>query len=184
MNVRLRAMLLVVVCGALSAAQAVTPLESERDRVVHVLNGVCAWALNHPGSGLAADRRLLDPLLAPSLALAFAQAKAAEANYVKAAAADEKPELLEGDLILGGVEGATEIALGEPRIDGKRAQVEVTAIYIDERFPKASRNRVVVWTNVVELVLADNVWRVFDVLYRGDAKQRLSTTLREYAEGG
>ena len=167
--------------GALSLVQALTPLPPDRDRILQVLNGVCGWALKHPGSGLEADRSLLDPFLAPALVVAFEQAKAAEAEYVKATAPDEKPEFLEGDLIVGSVEGATEVALGEPRIDGARAQVEVTAIYIDERFPKASRNRVVVWTNVVELERADNAWGVSDVLYRGDPKQRLSVTLREYA---
>ncbi len=178
-----RMWVLVALVGALSVAQALTPLPPDRDRIANALNSVHVWALKHPGSGLEADRGLLDRFLAPSLVAAFEQAKAAEADYVKATAPGEKQEFLEGDLIVGSVEGATEVMFGEPRIDGTHAQVEVTAIHIDERFPKASRNRVVVWTNVVEFELADNAWRMSDVLYRGDSKQRLSTTLRDYAEG-
>lgn len=183
MKIRSYALMSLVLCAVVGVAQAVTPLAPDKDRILQALNGVCGWALTHPGSGLEVDRSRLDPFLAPALIADFEQAKAAEAEYVKAAAPGEKPEFLEGDLIVGSVEGATEVALGEPRIDGAHAHVEVTAIYIDERFPKASRNRVVVWTNIVELERVGHLWQVSDVQYHGDPKQRLSTALREYAAG-
>ena len=183
MNIGSRMLMSMALFGVISVAQALTPLSPDKDRIIHTLNSVCAWALEHPGSGLEEERSLLDPFLTPALVAAFEQAKVAEADYFKATAPGEKPEFLEGDLILGSVEGATEVAIGEPRIDGTHAQVEVTAIYIDGHFPKASRKRVVVWTNVVDLERVDHHWRVSDVRYHGDPKQRLSTILREYAEG-
>ena len=80
MKIRSHVLMSLILFGVVSVAQAVTPLAPDKDRIIQVLNGVCGWALKHPGSGLEVDRSLLDPFLAPALVADFEQAKAAEAE--------------------------------------------------------------------------------------------------------
>lgn len=165
-------------------AASLTPLPSEPEQVRNAAAGMYRWALAHPGAGLSskAERRDLEMFLAPELVVQFDRAEAAAAVYAAQAAADEKPRMLEGDLLVDGVEGAHEVALAEPVIDGDRARITVTVIHIDERYSKAHRNRAIVWTDVVELQRVGFRWFVSDVLYRGDPARRLSTLLHEFVE--
>ncbi len=165
-------------------AASLTPLPSESEQVRNAAAGMYRWALAHPGGGLAtkAERRDLEMFLTPELIAQLDRAEAAAAVYAAQAAADEKPRMLEGDLWVDAVEGAHEVALAEPKIDGDRARIEVTVIHIDERYSKAHRNRAIVWIDGVELQRVGFRWFVSDVRYRSDPARRLSTLLHEFVE--
>lgn len=165
-------------------AASLTPLPSVPEQVRNAVAGMYRWALAHPGGGIAtkAERRDLEMFLAPELIAQLDRAESAAGTYAAKTAPDEKPRMLEGDLWVDAVEGAHEVALAEPTIDGDRARIEVTVIHIDERYSKAHRNRVIVWTDTVELQRVGFRWFVSDVRYRGDPARRLSTLLREFVE--
>lgn len=177
---------LLAAAGLLSMHEAasLTPLPSEPEQVRNAAAGMYRWALAHPGGGLAtkAERRDLEMFLTPELIAQLDRAEAAAVVYAAQAAADEKPRMLDGDLWVDAVEGAHEVALAEPTIDGDRARIEVTVIHIDERYSTAHRNRTIVWTDVVELQRVGFRWFVSDVRYRSDPARRLSTLLHEFVE--
>jgi len=177
---------LLAATGLLSMHEAasLTPLPSETEQVRNAAAGMYRWALAHPGAGLSTkdQRRDLEMFLTSELIAQLDRAESAAAAYAAQAAADEKPRMLEGDLWVDAVEGAHEVALAEPTVDGDRARIEVTAIHIDERYSKAHRHRVIVWTDTVELQRVGFRWFVSDVRYRGDPARRLSTLLREFVE--
>jgi len=111
------------------------------------------------------------------------RAQQASADAASWAGPDEKPRMLEGDLFVDSVEGAHEVALATPVIDGDRATVVATLVYIDTRFAKASRERVVAWSDTLELQRVGPTWRIADVRYRGETARTLAQTLREFVEG-
>jgi hypothetical protein len=175
---------LALMLGAIALpATSITPLPSEPDQVRNAAQGMYRWALAHPGAGLAdkAARKDLEPFLSKELVDLLDRAETAEREYVKQAAADEKPQMLEGDLFVDAVEGAHEVALGTPEIDGDRARIVVTVIHIDQRYSKAHPFRTIVWQDTVELRRESMRWRVSDVLYRSDAARRLTDLLRDFA---
>lgn len=160
------------------AAHALAPIRPPAD----VAHDYYAWALAHPSAALpdAKARNALANQLTPELIQLLASADEAERDYAAHTPKDEKPPMFEGDLLVDNYEGASEVALQDPVIvDVSTVRVEARLAYIDTRFPKAHKNRVVMWTDHVTLHLEGSHWLIADVEF-GNSKKTLSGVLKEF----
>lgn len=161
-------------------AQGGSPTSARAAAVQELAQRYYAWLLTHPGLTLpnAQERTELAQFLTPGLVALLAGAEVAEERCTKAAVAGEKPFVLEGSLLLGNYEGATEVAYGSLTLNGQTARLVTELVYVDERFAKAHRHRAVTWREQMELRQGQEGWRIHDVHW--DAKRSLLTTLRNY----
>jgi hypothetical protein len=130
----------------------------------------------------ARERAQLARLLSPKLAQLLDDAAATEARCVKAAARDEKPDILEGDLFVGNYEGASEVAYGEAARDGDAVSVQANLMYIDRRYPKAHPLRAVAWRDRLELAPGDGRWLIEDIKFPDN--RSFAAGLAEYVANG
>jgi hypothetical protein len=119
-----------------------------------------ATAVNVFLAGYGGDFRAADPsALSSPLALAIESAMVIEQQSRVAVLASEypsdKPQLLEGELFSGLYEGFTGYELGEDRVDGDTATVDV--IFTNSHYG-------VGWVDRVGLI-DENGWKIDDVLY-------------------
>lgn len=185
MTSTLRMLVALLLLSVTQPATSLTPLPADDVAIDRSARRFYAWVLEHPGSGIpdAAARVTLQPMLTPELAALIERAQQAAADAASWAAPDEKPRMIEGDLFVDSVEGAHEVALSNAVIDKDTATVTATLIYIDARFAKASRERVVVWNDTLELHRDGPTWRIADVRYRGEGARTLGASLRAFVEG-
>lgn len=115
------------------------------------------------GLPTAAEFKTLGQLLTPALIKRLQAASKKQAQCEREAGKDEEGDIIEGNLFVGNYEGAQEVALDEPKVDGAHASVEARLFYVDARFPKAHKFRVVSWSDRLDLVQADGRWQVDDV---------------------
>ena len=143
-----------------------------------------AWVLAHPWRAVpsAKEQRELGPLLTGELGQLLKAASETEARCIKAAPKGEKPLIIEGDLFVGNLEGASEVAYGEVRRKADSATIESDLMYIDKRFPKAHPHRTVAWRDQLELRLEGGRWKVHDVHFPHD--KSLASELRAYVDEG
>ena len=143
-----------------------------------------SWVLAHPWRAIPApkERAQLSKLLSPELSRLLQAAADMEARCVKAAPKDEKPWIIEGDLFVGNLEGASEVAYGESHPEGDAVVVDVDLMYIDRRFPKAHKHRTVAWKDALELRQDSGHWRVADVRFAGG--RSLQRQLQSYLVDG
>jgi hypothetical protein len=143
-----------------------------------------AWVLAHPWRAIPSpkERAQLSNLLSPELSRLLQSAADMEARCVKAAPKDEKPWIIEGDLFVGNLEGATEVAYGESHPEGDAVVTDVDLMYVDRRFPKAHKHRTVAWKDSLELRQDSGQWRVSDVRFAGG--RSLQQELRTYLDEG
>jgi hypothetical protein len=143
-----------------------------------------AWVLAHPWRAIPSpkERAQLSKLLSPELSRSLQLAADMEARCVKAAPKDEKPWIVEGDLFVGNLEGASEVAYGESHPEGDAVVVDMDLMYVDRRFPKAHKHRTVAWKDRLELRKADGHWRVSDVRFAGG--RSLQQELQSYLDEG
>ena len=181
----MRALFAILLLAVTLPAISLTPLPPDDVVIDQSVRRFYGWVLAHPGVGISdrETRAKLVPMLTPELASLIESAQQASADAAAWAAPDEKPRMIEGDLFVDSVEGAHEVALAKAVVDGDNATVVATLIYIDPRFGKATRERVVVWNDTLELRRVGPTWRIADVRYRGESERRLSTNLREFVEG-
>ena len=175
----LRILFLTVLLMAQPAqAQVPTPAAEEALRTFY------SWVLAHPSRALPSpsERTALGKVLTPRLLQLLKDASATESRCVKAAPKGEKPDIVEGDLFVGNYEGATEVAYGNQRQDGESLTVDMDLVYVDPRFPKAHKHRVVAWKDQLRLRRFDGHWLVNDVQF--PQGRSLVAGLNEYiAEG-
>lgn len=143
-----------------------------------------AWVLAHPSAALPSpgERPRLSRVLSPQLMKLIEDASATEARCVKTAPKGDKPLIVEGDLFVGNLEGATEVAHGEARRNGDVVVIDENLTFVDRRFPKAHKHRAVAWKYSLELRLDGARWIVHDVRFRQD--RTLAGNLQDYIEAG
>jgi hypothetical protein len=143
-----------------------------------------SWALAHPSLALPSpkERAQLAKVVSPDLIQLLKAASDIQAQCIKAAPKGDKPLILEGDLFVGNYEGATEVAYGDQRRNGDVVVVESDLLYVDTRFPKAHKHRVVVWKDRLELRLVSGRWYVQDVQFPRD--RSLVAGLKAYIDKG
>jgi hypothetical protein len=125
------------------------------------------WVLANPSASTptAEERAQLAAFLTPQLNDLLKQTSAMEARCEAAAAKDEKPFTLEGDLFVGNYEGATEVAYGKTHVSGHSTIIEANLMTIDPRFAKGHPYHAFAWRDKLELVKTGTEWRVKDVHY-------------------
>lgn len=120
-----------------------------------------AIVLDRQDSGLpdANLQQSLAPLLGARLRELLAEAPRAEQRQIAATPAGDKPDIFEGDLLTGILEGGHEVQLAAPGGDTMTA----TVIHVDRRFAKGHRHRVAI--SMDQLVFAQEAgeWRIVDV---------------------
>lgn len=163
MNALIRS--LTCLCLLLASAAARCEIEAPSSAAEAAARTFYAWVLANPSAGVPAPEQLaeLQPLLSPPLHAALQAAASAQAECERSAEADEKPLMLEGDLFVGSYEGATEVVIETVRVDGERAEIFATLVYLDLRFPAAHPYRAFLWRDRLQLARADGSWRVADV---------------------
>jgi hypothetical protein len=140
------------------------------------------WNLQHAGAGpmSAADLAPVKPLLSDSLYGKLLATEAKQDECVAATTGDEKPQLLEGDLFVNSVEGATRLDGLKENLDGDKAVVEASLSYVDARFPSGHRYNTISWTDAMQLQQIDGQWRIVDI--RFEDGQSLVAVLDDYAQ--
>lgn len=144
--------------------------------------GFYGWVLDHPWVSMpsAEQRTQLAALLSADLLASLQSAAAMESRCTASAAKGDKPDIFEGSLLVGNLEGATEVAYSKVHRDGDRATLDADLIYVDARYPKASPLRTWAWKDQLQLRLQGRQWVVHDVLFgRGGSLQQ---TLADYVE--
>lgn len=128
------------------------------------------------------DLLLLQNYLSKDLLRLFQEALQAETVCIAAAAADEKPTMIEGDLFSGNVEGFSELAYGKVSIAANHANVALSFMNTDTRFPHAHHFRNFAWPAQAMLVKDKNsgAWLVDDI--RFFAPRGLRRDLHDYLQ--
>lgn len=126
-----------------------------------------AWALAHNGISLPSPEELkaLQPMLTPQLLQLFEQSHAVEAYCIKLTPEGDKPPVFEGSLLVGNYEGAREVVVGAPEVQGSRAEISSRLFEVDERFPVAHPYRVYTWVDKLELINEGGQWRIADIVF-------------------
>jgi hypothetical protein len=168
----LPAIVLAFACGA----RADEPLDAARSYYT--------WALSHAGRGLpsAGHRAEMAAFLTPDLVKLFESASQTEQRCIKSATKGEKPLIVEGDMLVSNLEGASEVAYGVPQVDGDSASMEVSLMYIDRRFAKGHPHRVVAWHDQLDFARTGGRWRVKEAHFPPD--RSLGEELRGYIQEG
>lgn len=138
------------------------------------------WNLQHAGVGPmpAADLAPVASLLAEELRGKLLAANSKQDECIAASTGDEKPALLEGDLFVNSLEGATRVDGLKVVVDGDKAVVEASLSYVDERFPAGHRYNTISWTDAMQLQKRDGQWRIVDI--RFEDGQSLVAVLDDY----
>lgn len=171
---RPRMLLATVVASAiLTAAPAVAAATTPELTVQRFYR----WLLARSGVALPTvqERAELARFLTAEFIELLAQTSAAEARFIAATPAGDKPPLFEGSLFVGNYEGASEVAYGAVHRAGRTATVDVDLMYIEPRWPKGHKWRAVAWRDRIKLYADREKWAVGDVIMRG---RSLSAELR------
>lgn len=162
----------------LSGARAETgPVETAARNYYQLILGSASFGLPEP-----ALRKKLEGVLSRDLLTLLDQAARMEQQCIRAAAKDEKPSVLEGNIFVGNYEGATEVAYGQKREMGHEASMEVDLVYLDTRYPRAHPYRTLVWHERLRLGRQEGQWRVVDVDFA--EQNSLRKMLLSYLEEG
>jgi hypothetical protein len=89
-----------------------------------------------------------------------------------------KPPIWEGNIFVGNYEGATEVAYGEPHVDGREAMIGVDLVSVMTNFTRGDRRRSVFWRDRVKLRKEKRGWLVADVIRNESGS--LTDELRKY----
>jgi hypothetical protein len=171
-------------CAFVAVLLGVSSLGAQAETADDATHSFYAWVLAHPWRAIPSpkERAQLSRLLSPELTGLLQSAADMEARCVKAAPKGEKPFIIEGDLFVGNLEGASEVAYGESRAQADGAVTDVDLMYVDLRFPKAHPHRTVAWKDQLQLRNTGGHWRVADVRFAGG--RSLTQELQSYLEEG
>ena len=172
----------IVLAAALFPSQAIagaaTPDEVARE--------FYSWVLSQPGAGsglpTAKEKERLAELFSPGLIQLLEAAVAMEKRCNEANAPGDKPYTIEGNILVGNYEGATEVIVGEPRNEKKNVIVESRLFSVDSQFPKSHKFRVITWTDWLVITQEGNKWVISNIKF--EAGRTLSGSLDEYLKNG
>jgi hypothetical protein len=119
-----------------------------------------SWALVEYNSGLPSERQLnaLSGILAPDLIDLIKRVSNYQAQCAARFPENVKPPIVETSIFSPFYDNASEIIVGDVRLDGIRAVVSVELILINDRLPKAAEGRIFRETGNVMLRQADHGW--------------------------
>lgn len=145
-----------------------------------------AWLLSVPGTGsglpAAKEREHLAELLSPTLLQLLDSATVMEKRCIQNNTPGDKPYIIEGNILVGNYEGATEIVVGKARNEGKTAIVKSRLFSVDSRFPKSHPYRVHTWTDELVMNQYRDRWVIANIQF--ETGNSLSKTLDEYLRNG
>jgi hypothetical protein len=140
------------------------------------------WVLaqKYGGGGLPSpqQRKQLARLLTENFVQDLAATSKAERQCVDITPQDMKPPIWEGNIFVGNYEGATEVAYGEPHVDGREAMIGVDLVSVMTNFTQGDRRRSVFWRDRVKLRKEKRGWLVADVIRNESGS--LTEELRKY----
>lgn len=126
------------------------------------------WVLSqkYGGGGLPSpqQRKQLTWLLTADLVQDLVATSEAERQCTDVTPQDMKPPVWEGSIFVGNYEGATEVAYGEPHVDGREAMIGVDLVSVYGYFPRGDRRRSIFWHDRVKLQKGKRGWLVADVI--------------------
>ena len=147
-----------------------------------------AWVLAHRFVSIPTDeeRAELAAFLMPELIQLLKDAGEMQEQCYKAAPEGDKPYMLEGALLVGLYEGATEVAyqdLDMDRLEEGTVMAPVILLYhIHEHYPKGSYYRMHAWNDELELHRKEGKWLINNIHFPHD--ENLRSTLQGFIRGG
>lgn len=142
-----------------------------------------AWVLKserNTGFPAATELNQLANFFTPSLLKLIGDAKSMEAQCIKNTPDGEKPYMIEGSILVGNYEGATEVIVGESHKKNKELIVESRLFIIDERYQKSHDYRVHTWTDQLIFIQEGGKWGIGNIMF--ESKSSLAVLLDEYIE--
>ena len=172
----------IVLAAALFPSQAIagasTPDEVARE--------FYSWALSQPGAGSGLptekEKERLTELFSSGLIQLLEAAIAMEKRCIEANAPGDKPYTIEGNILVGNYEGATEVIVGEPRNEKKNIIVESRLFSVDSQFQKSHKHRVITWIDQLVINRDGNKWVISNIKF--ETGRTLSGSLDEYLKNG
>ena len=136
------------------------------------------------GSGLpsAGEKELLTEFFSPALLKLLEAAITMEKRCIETTAPGDKPYIVEGNILVGNYEGATEVIVGESRNEKKYVIVESRLFSVDSQFPKSHKYRVITWTDQLVINRDRNRWVISDIKFKSGTS--LTGSLNEYLKNG
>ena len=172
----------IVLAAILLPSQAIAGTSSP-DEVAHAFY---ARILSQAGvgSGLptAGEKAILTEFFSPALLQLLEAAIAMEKRCIETTAPGDKPHVIEGNILVGNYEGATEVIVGESRNEKKNVIVESRLFSVDSQFPKSHKYRVITWTDQLVINRDGNRWVISNIKFKSGAS--LSGSLDEYLKNG
>jgi hypothetical protein len=158
---RLRWTVILAALLAVTAAPAATDEEAVRETAQRFM----AFYFHDYGRGLPDQAALgkLSSMTTRSFQKTLERARAAEDCHHRKVG-DTEPPLVQGDVFTSLFEGATQGTVGNVRIDGRKATVEMNWSYGSE----LDGVKPVAWTDALLMKQGRRGWRIKDVEHRGD----------------
>ncbi len=145
-----------------------------------------AWVFSEPGigSGLPTQNEMkhLGKFFSSALLKLLNSAIAMEKQCVENNTPGDKPHIVEGNIIVGNYEGATEIIVGQARRAGANAIVASRLFSIDTRFQKSHKHRAHTWIDTLVMSPDGGRWVISDIKFKSG--QSLARHLKEYVKYG
>jgi len=147
-----------------------------------------AWVLNHRFVSVPSEqeRSELAAFLMPELIQLLKATYEMHDRCFKAAKEGDKPVMLEGALLVGLYEGATDVSYGEPKMEKDTkgmATLPVILLYqINHCIPKGSRYRMSAWRDELELIQKEGKWFINNIHFPHG--ENLRSNLQDYLRTG
>jgi len=157
------------------------------ERVFATVEPFYSWVLAHRFVSMPSDRERseLADFLMPELIHLMKDAEEMQGQCFKVAQEGDKPMMLEGALLVSIYEGAMEVAYEEPRTDRLAEGIVISPVilvYVDERFPKASRFRMLAQSDELELLQQEGKWLINNINFQHG--RSLRSTLQDFISAG
>lgn len=173
----------IALAVALSLAHVEAVIASPPEDLAHAFY---AWVLSTPGAGSglpsAKEREHLTRVFSPALLQRLDNAIALEKRCIESNKPGDKPYIVEGNILVGNYEGATEAVVGKVRNERKNVIVESRLFSVDSRFPKSHPYRASTWTDQLVMNQEGGKWVINDIKF--ETGNSLSSNLDEYLKNG
>ena len=145
-----------------------------------------SYALAQPGIGAGLptekEKGRLTEFFSSALMRLLETATAMEKKCAKTATPGDKPHIIEGNILVGNYEGATEVIVGEPRNEKMNVIVESRLFSVDSQFPKSHKHRVLTWVDQLVINRDGNRWVISNIKFGSGTS--LTGSLEGYLKNG
>ena len=145
-----------------------------------------SYVLAQPGVGAglptAKEKERLTEFFPPALIRLLEAATVMEKKCVETAMPGDKPHIIEGNILVGNYEGATEVIVGGSRNEKKNVIVESRLFTVYSQFPKSHKHRVLTWVDQLVINRDGDRWVISNIKFGPETS--LTGSLGGYLENG